>query len=112
MQALKEWARATLTFVTLERQDWDEWWQEFKRYNPVSALITEEFWTKYRKKLRHLSLGQAIPGCTETEIKLYQNYYAKRAYELRRDPEHASLFQNRPLQANGRHEDLTKEVTQ
>lgn len=112
MQALKEWARATLTLVTLERPDWDEWWEEFKRCNPVSALITEEFWNKYRKKLRRLSLGQAIPGYTETEIKLYQNYYAKRAHELRRDREPASLFQDQCIQASGQCEDLSKEVTQ
>ena len=111
MQAMKRWARETLTFVTLERPDWDEWWEEFRRCNPVSALVTEEFWNKYQKKLRRLSLGQAVPGCTEAEIKLYQNYYAKRAYELRRDPEHSSLLQNRPLQANGQHEGLTEQVT-
>lgn len=100
MQAIKKWARETLTFVALQRPDWDEWWEEFKRYNPVSAQITEEFWKKYRKKLDRLYRGQSFGGCSETHIKLYQNYYAKRVYQLREDSKHARLFRRRGFKKN------------
>ena len=109
MQALKEWARKTLILVAMERPEWEEWWEEFKKYNPVSAQILEEFWRKHRRRPGRLGLPEhEVAAYGEKGIGLFENYYAKRIYELRRDPERAWLFQNRPLQANGQHEGLTK----
>ena len=92
MQALRKWARSTFAYVALERPDWDEWWEEFKRFNPVSAQVTEEFWKKYRKKLDRLDRRRFAVRSNKTALILYENYYAKRVYELRKDPKYASLF--------------------
>jgi hypothetical protein len=93
MQALKRWAKQTLIYVSQQRPDGNEWWEEFVKCNPISARIMEEFRGKYRRKLNRVILPQDTAICYgEKGIKLFEDYYAKRVYELREDPKSASLF--------------------
>ena len=60
MRRVKKRITAIWEAVSIENPFWEEWWDDFKRLNPVSARITEEFWKKYRKLLN--SSSQLLPG--------------------------------------------------
>ncbi len=96
MQALKRWVKDFLESYAIMRPDWDEWWENFKKYYPVSAQIIYEFNRKYRRKLSRVALIQDVALIYgETGIKLFQDYFSKRVFELRKDPNYASLFRRR-----------------
>ena len=100
MRALKERIRGIWVEVNMQRPDPDEWWEDFEKFNPVSAQITKEFWEKNQRRLNSFINGIEA-RCSEIMVKRYVSYYLERLRELRREPKCAAFLRRRKLLTYG-----------
>jgi hypothetical protein len=75
-------------------EDESTWWEDFKKRDPVSAQIHDEFFEK------HEDDPDFVKECAEGKfsdktINACADYHLERLRELREDPKYASMFQKR-----------------
>lgn len=74
------------------KPDESVWWEDYKKQNPLSAQITEEFLEKHRND-PGFAKEQTERRFSDKTIDEFVDYHFERLPELMKDSKHAPLFQ-------------------